>query len=191
MCGTPDTLTCLGASTFLGYLLDHRQISVGKCAHRGTSARQKRQTSFKIVTWTKQTWTKHHNTIKDSGEQQLSRSHTHPPTLPFLYFGNKGNKAYISWYWPFRWWSWCWRVRGWAWTRRPSSTLPKTIPSPRQSGTATYYLCTLLPESGFFREITEAAERKDKLKIKFCFRLASSKENWGIGEKSISTHWIN
>ena len=35
------------------------QISVGKCAHRGTSARQ---TSFKIVTWTKQTWTKHHNT---------------------------------------------------------------------------------------------------------------------------------
>ena len=30
--------------------------------HQGTSARRERQTSFKIVTWTKQTWTKHHNT---------------------------------------------------------------------------------------------------------------------------------
>ena len=38
------------------------QISVGKCAHRGASASGERQTSFKIVTWTKQTWTKHHNT---------------------------------------------------------------------------------------------------------------------------------
>ena len=37
------------------------QISEGKCANRGTSARPERQTSFKIVTWTKQTWTKHHN----------------------------------------------------------------------------------------------------------------------------------
>jgi len=38
------------------------QMSVGKCAHRGASARRERQTSFKIVTWTKQKWTKHHNT---------------------------------------------------------------------------------------------------------------------------------
>jgi len=38
------------------------QISVGKCAHRGASAHWERQTSFKIVTWTKQTWTTHHNT---------------------------------------------------------------------------------------------------------------------------------
>ena len=37
------------------------QISVGKCAHRGALVRQERQTSFKIVTWTKQTGTKHHN----------------------------------------------------------------------------------------------------------------------------------
>jgi len=43
------------------------QISVGKCAHRGASARQERQTSFKIVTWTKQTWTKHHNTSPFKG----------------------------------------------------------------------------------------------------------------------------
>ena len=34
------------------------QISVGKCAHRGASARQECQTIFKTVTWTKQTWTK-------------------------------------------------------------------------------------------------------------------------------------
>ena len=39
------------------------QISVGKCAHRGASARRERQTSFKIVTWTKQTCTKHHNIV--------------------------------------------------------------------------------------------------------------------------------
>ena len=41
--------------------LDHRtNIS----AHWGASAHRERQTSFKIVTWTtKQTWTKHHNTV--------------------------------------------------------------------------------------------------------------------------------
>ena len=44
------------------------QILVGKCAHQGASARRKRQTSFKIVTRTKQTWTKHHNTHKDNLE---------------------------------------------------------------------------------------------------------------------------
>ena len=38
-------------------------IDVGKWAHRLASARWERQTSFKIVPWTKQTWTKHHNTI--------------------------------------------------------------------------------------------------------------------------------
>ena len=38
------------------------QISVEKCVHRGASARRERQTMLKIVTWTKQTWTKHHNT---------------------------------------------------------------------------------------------------------------------------------
>ena len=36
--------------------------SVTKCALRGASSHRQRQTSFKIVTWTKQTWTKHHNT---------------------------------------------------------------------------------------------------------------------------------
>ena len=40
------------------------QISVGKCVHRGASARRERQTSFKIVTYTKQTWTNHHDTSK-------------------------------------------------------------------------------------------------------------------------------
>ena len=66
-CGALDVLTRLGARTFL--LLSHapswitQQISVEKCAHRGAPARQERQTMFKIVTWTKQTWTKHHNTV--------------------------------------------------------------------------------------------------------------------------------
>ena len=42
------------------------QISAGKCAQRGASARREHQTMFKIVTWSKQTWTKHHNTQKES-----------------------------------------------------------------------------------------------------------------------------
>ena len=40
-----------------------QQISVENCAHRSASARRERQTMFKIVTWTKQTWTKHHNVL--------------------------------------------------------------------------------------------------------------------------------
>ena len=40
--------------------------------HRGASARRERQTSFKIVTWTKQTWTKHHNTDTKSGEWMIT-----------------------------------------------------------------------------------------------------------------------
>ena len=41
---------------------DHRtNISRKVCAPRRVSARE-HQTSFKIVTWTKQTWTKHHST---------------------------------------------------------------------------------------------------------------------------------
>ena len=39
-----------------------QQISVEKCAHRDVSARREWQTTFKIVTWTIQSWTKHHNT---------------------------------------------------------------------------------------------------------------------------------
>ena len=39
------------------------QISVGKCVHPGASAHREHQTSFKIVTWTKQTWKKHKNTV--------------------------------------------------------------------------------------------------------------------------------
>ena len=37
-------------------------VSVGKCAHRGSSTHPESQNFFKIVTWPKQTWTKHHNT---------------------------------------------------------------------------------------------------------------------------------
>ena len=64
-CGAPDTLTCLGAAHFSTVISPSwitEQISVGKCIHRGASALWEHQTSCKIVTWTKQTWTKHHNT---------------------------------------------------------------------------------------------------------------------------------
>ena len=40
-----------------------QQIPVEKCAHQGASASWERQRMFKIVTWTKQTWTKHHHTV--------------------------------------------------------------------------------------------------------------------------------
>ena len=57
-----DAPRCMHFSTVISPSWITEQISVGKCAHRGASARRKRQSSFKIVTWTKQTWTKHHNT---------------------------------------------------------------------------------------------------------------------------------
>ena len=56
------TPRCAHFSTVISPSLITEQISVGKCMHRGASACRERQTSFKIVTWTKQTWTKHHNT---------------------------------------------------------------------------------------------------------------------------------
>ena len=62
----PPLLKRLGAhfSTVISPSWITEQISVGKCAHRVESVRRERQTSFKIVTRTKQTWTKHHNTPK-------------------------------------------------------------------------------------------------------------------------------
>jgi len=57
-----DTPRCEHFSTDISPSWITEQISVGKCAHWGASACRERQTRFKIVTWTKQTWTKHHNT---------------------------------------------------------------------------------------------------------------------------------
>ena len=57
-----DAPRCAHFSTVISPSWITEQISVGKCAHQGASQHQERQTSFKIVTWTKQTWTKHHNT---------------------------------------------------------------------------------------------------------------------------------
>ena len=45
--------------------------------HRGASARRERQTSFQIVTWTKQTWTKHHNTGPGHGQEGPRQLHPH------------------------------------------------------------------------------------------------------------------
>ena len=58
-----DVPRCMQFSTVISPSWITEQISVGKCAQRGASASQERQTSLKIVTWTKQTWTKHHNTV--------------------------------------------------------------------------------------------------------------------------------
>ena len=57
-----DAPRCAHFSTVISPSRITEQMTVGKCAHRGTSAHRERQTSFKIFTWTKQTWTKHHNT---------------------------------------------------------------------------------------------------------------------------------
>ena len=61
-CGAPDVLTRLSARNFLllSYLLGSQNKYQLESAH--TEVRRERQTSFKIVTWTNQTWTKHHNT---------------------------------------------------------------------------------------------------------------------------------
>ena len=79
--GAPDTLTRLGAhtsSTVITPSLITQQISVEKCMHRGTIACRERQTMFKIVTWTKQSWTKHHNTF---------------PSLPFIQVQHYSNNS--------------------------------------------------------------------------------------------------
>ena len=61
-----DAPQCANFSTVISPSWVIEQISVGKCAHQGVPACRERQTSFKIVTWTKQTWTKHHNTVVGS-----------------------------------------------------------------------------------------------------------------------------
>jgi len=58
-----DASWCPHFSTVITPSWMTQQISVEKCMHQGASARRERQTMFKIVTWTKQTWTKHHNTV--------------------------------------------------------------------------------------------------------------------------------
>ena len=58
-----DAPWCAHFSTVIPPSWITEQITVGKCVHRGAAARRERQTSFKIVTWTKQTWTKHYNTV--------------------------------------------------------------------------------------------------------------------------------
>ena len=57
-----DAPRCAHFATVISPSCITEQISVGKSAHRDASSRWECQTSFKIVTWTKQTWTKHHNT---------------------------------------------------------------------------------------------------------------------------------
>ena len=85
--GELPSLSILAHTSMLWYLIytymaksDHRTNIRRKCAHRGASARRERQTSFKIVTWTKQTWTKHYNTAPpDSGS--VRHFHTQWNTL--------------------------------------------------------------------------------------------------------------
>ena len=48
-----DAPRCVHFSTVISPSCITKQISVGKCAHPGASAHWERQTSFKIVTWTK------------------------------------------------------------------------------------------------------------------------------------------
>jgi len=57
-----DAPWCTHFYTVISPSLTTEQISVGK---RATEARKRigGQKSFKIGTWTKQTWTKHHNTF--------------------------------------------------------------------------------------------------------------------------------
>ena len=57
-----DVPPCVHFSTVISPSWITEQTSVGNFLHRGASACRERLTSFKIVTWTKQTWTKHHNT---------------------------------------------------------------------------------------------------------------------------------
>ena len=68
-----------------------QQISIENCAHRGASAHQERQTKFKIVTWTKQTWTKQHNTACTG----ISR-------LGWKIFGHSGQERSTRNFWDYQ-----------------------------------------------------------------------------------------
>jgi len=57
----PDVPWCVHFSTVITPSWITQQISVEKCAPRDMPTHRERQTMFKIVTWTKQTWTKHYN----------------------------------------------------------------------------------------------------------------------------------
>ena len=76
MCGAPDAPRCSHFSTVISPSWITEQISVGKCAHQGASARREHQTSFKIVPWTKQPWTKHHNTARFLQNREFGKQHT-------------------------------------------------------------------------------------------------------------------
>ena len=130
--GTLFTLPrCAHFSTLISPSWITEQISVEKCAHRGTLARQKHQTSFNIVTWTKQTWTKHHNT-------HLTLSLC-PAQYRFVLFaaldmvGGLVNSPYVQACWPCS-------ALGQLWWRRqpglfpssPSSSYPALASRPAQ-----------------------------------------------------------
>jgi len=53
---------CVHFSTVITPSWITQQISVENCMHRGVSVGRECETMFNIVTWTKQTWTTHHNT---------------------------------------------------------------------------------------------------------------------------------
>jgi len=70
-----DVPRCTHFSTVIPPSWITQQISVEQCAHLGASARRERQTMFKIVSWTKQTWTKHPNTPKRCSPLSCSQIH--------------------------------------------------------------------------------------------------------------------
>ena len=58
-----DAPRCAYFPTDIFSVIQEGVKSKEKCTYQGASARRERQTMFKIVSWTKQTWTKHHNTV--------------------------------------------------------------------------------------------------------------------------------
>ena len=59
--GRADRPQCAHFSNVITTSWITQQISVEKCGYRSASARWEHQTMFQIVTWTKETWTNHHN----------------------------------------------------------------------------------------------------------------------------------
>ena len=57
-----DVPWCAHFPNYISWVIQEGVKWIEKCAHRGASARWERLTMFKIVTWTKQTCTKYHNT---------------------------------------------------------------------------------------------------------------------------------
>ena len=66
-----DAPRCAHFSTVITPSWITEKISIEQCTHQGASVHWEPQLMFKMVTWTKQTWKKHHNSARGYKKSKL------------------------------------------------------------------------------------------------------------------------